>query len=141
MTTPYPARESGPEPLTGPSELDLSFLGFRETPRDPRGGHVHPSTPSRIPPVVAFTEKTGLTRAAQRQIIGVLGAMWVGHLRRRPQPLKKVFCQTTHRHLLMACGVCAETMLLPADADGTKCKMTPKCDGTYTKEVALEKSA
>jgi hypothetical protein len=89
--------------------------------------------------MTSFVETTGLTVYAQRRVVAALVATFTGHVRQGPA-LKKVFCQTTHRHLLMACGVCAESMLLPADAEGTKCKMSIRCEGTYRKEVALEKS-
>ncbi len=92
-----------------------------------------------IPASTSFTETTGLTVYAQRRVVAVLAATFTGDVRRAP-PLKKVFCQTTHRHVLMACDVCAESMLRAADAEGTRCKMTPRCDGTYMKEVALEKA-
>lgn len=95
-----------------------------------------------IPTSTSFRETTGLTQAAQRQIAGLLCALWSGSVVVRRQPLKKVFCQSTHRHLRLVCAQCAESMLLPADSVGNKCKMTPKCKGAYQREiVALEKSA
>lgn len=93
-----------------------------------------------IPPSTSFVETTRLSVYAQRRVVAVLASAFDGNVR-STKPLKAVFCQTTHRHLLMACGVCAETMLLPADADGTKCRMSSRCNGHYVKEVALEKSA
>jgi hypothetical protein len=94
-----------------------------------------------IPASTSFLETTGLTVYAQRRVVAVLAATFTGGVRRAP-PLKKVFCQTTHRHVLMACDVCAESMLRSVDAYGTKCKMSIRCPGTYRKEVvALEKSA
>jgi hypothetical protein len=93
-----------------------------------------------IPASTSFLETTGLTVYAQRRVVAALVATFTGHVR-STKPLVKVFCQTTHRHVFMTCDVCATSMLRVADAEGSGCKMTPRCVGTYAKEVALEKSA